>query len=461
MAAGDGTDNTGSTPALPDLPDTGADPNATFEKRQQLRDMLLALGLDLPASLTDLTATSTKLADLQKKSTQAIKDLMAAGIGLNHDNLSEKLANLVALQDQLKNVGDLFQGYATDYFNKQSGADKSSMTAAQAKKYLDPAGFKSWLDEQGFTGDRAAAELADYGAAKDAANAKLTDMTQTQAQTYLSREDYAKWLTSQNIAGDRYNAELMDYDKQNQSLTEPTKTQAAKYMDRNAYAAYLTNTLHYSGARLDVELKDFDAAKAGNTQVGDGTAPKSDNGAAARAESQAKLDAAYHGGSAQAFNKAMAQAAPSAVRLPTSQEFMSDFGNAFDAALGGIGTRPNTPGGGDIGGGITNELDFARRVMQPALMSQYMGELAKQAQPYQASEAEYGVAGQGTSAVSGADLAKYGINRSSVALPTLMPADFLKQHLTAEKIKMAYEGSSRGAGQYRSAGTGTTVAQRV
>ena len=54
-----------------------------------------------------------------------------------------------------------------------------------------------------------------------------------------------------------------------------------------------------------------------------------------------------------------------------------------------------------------------------------------------------------------------GVPREFIALPKLMPGDFLSKEMTPGNIKMLYEGSRRGAGSFASSGSGGTVARRV
>lgn len=444
--------------ASPDLGEFGdQDTSDAAQKRERLRELLALLGYDLPVSLTDLTTLSEKLTAIQKSAGDALKALMERpDLGKDTPGFVTKLENLIALQDQLEEVGSQFVEYANDYFAKD---DKSRMTESQAAKYLDRDSYSAWLKNNGFSGERLAAELADYDSVKGAQAAAKATMTPNQAARYLKRDEYEKYLTSVGgFTGDRLAAELKDYDEANKDLTQPTKTQAIDYMTRGEYSNYLSDVLHYSGARLNVEMKDYDAAHAQSTSAAkrgglgyQGEVGRAVQESAAAAELRAKMGQ---------FQQGMAGAAPRTPRVPTQEEFLADFDNAFDRALANVGE-----------GGGTNEMEFARRVLKPQLLSKYTAQLGAQAAPFRLS-GDGGVGGQGAGlpitsgggagagSIQG-NLAAFGIDRSSVVLPTIMPGDFLAGELTAGQIKLAYEGSSRGAGQFRSAGTGTTVARRT
>lgn len=222
------------------------------------------------------------------------------------------------------------------------------------------------------------------------------------------------------------------------------------------------------------------------------------------------------------FTKNMETTIKKTPRLPTAEEFLANFENAFNTVLSDLGSF----GSGGLG---PNEAEFARNVLMPALFSEYqarLGDIARTGQsPFrtayggaskQTSRSNIGQSSQTTgtrdsrsdqsgsqnqsgSSVSttvnpdGTVSTTYGNNSSGggysdnestrgnidnvenqsgvinenqtieedILLPKLMPEDFLKQVLTTGNVKGAYEGSRRGAGQFQSSGTGTTIARRI
>jgi hypothetical protein len=192
-------------------------------------------------------------------------------------------------------------------------------------------------------------------------------------------------------------------------------------------------------------------------------------------------------------------------RVPTGQEFLADFENAFNTALSGL--INGSTGLGPL------ESEFARNVLMPQIYSMYIAELGKIAKTGQSpfTTAPGGKSFQ-TSKSSGVETTAGGNSSSStgtktssgtttdqdgyvfkqscstsvndsqtesndvtkninkfesqtveedILVPKVMPLDFMKNLLTAGNIKAAYEGSRRGAGQGRGAGTGTVSARRI
>lgn len=220
------------------------------------------------------------------------------------------------------------------------------------------------------------------------------------------------------------------------------------------------------------------------------------------------------------FSELIRPPVPKVARLPTAEEFMADFDNAFATKLEGIG-------------GLNPEMArFARTEMAPMLLSKYtarLGDIAKTGQsPFyltevsreqrgigpgspagQALEAALGPGVQTPTRISAGGPTRIetvpggtvgsdegllalregqqsemlqrklsqvqqieaaqrqiedigqGIPREFIALPKIMPTQVLDELLTEQSIKVAFEGSRRGAGQFAGAGTGTTVARRV
>lgn len=210
------------------------------------------------------------------------------------------------------------------------------------------------------------------------------------------------------------------------------------------------------------------------------------------------------------FDKNMETYIKKTPRLPTGAEFLADFENAFNTRLSDLGAGF---GGLGSGGGLgPNEMEFARNVLFPALFGEYqsrLGDIAKTgASPFITapggkstvntrsssgqSSSSRGTTNRGTASSSSGSVSSgdgsvatggsedesstINFNRTEtesgnvnenqvleedILLPKVMPLDFLAEVLTPAAIKVAYEGSRRGAGSFQSAGTGATVARRV
>lgn len=207
------------------------------------------------------------------------------------------------------------------------------------------------------------------------------------------------------------------------------------------------------------------------------------------------------------FDKNMETTIKRTPRLPTAEEFLGDFENAFNTKLN---TLLATSGILGAAGGLgPNEAEFARNVLFPSLMAQYQGRLgaiAKTGQSpfrtadggssYSSSVSNFGQSSNSTGTRSrsgtetttskdsdGNSVTNSGPTSSTgnvndtettsghttdnqtiqedILLPKIMPMDFLDEVLTPGAVRVAYEGSRRGAGNFQSAGTGTTIARRV
>lgn len=194
------------------------------------------------------------------------------------------------------------------------------------------------------------------------------------------------------------------------------------------------------------------------------------------------------------FNKNMDTYIKRTPRIPTAEEFLSDFENAFNTKLAELS--------GGIGGLGSNELEFARNVLMPALFSEYQGRLgaiAKTGQsPFVTAPGGKSYSSSNTSSTSTGTTVKNSAGASQtvggksgapstqtesgrsqtdstetgnvsgtetieedILLPKVMPLDYLNEVLSPAVIKVNYEGSRRGAGQFQSSGTGATIARRV
>jgi hypothetical protein len=211
------------------------------------------------------------------------------------------------------------------------------------------------------------------------------------------------------------------------------------------------------------------------------------------------------------FDKNMDTYIKKTPRLPTGAEFLSDFENAFNTRLNDLLSGPGADGlAGSLG---PNEAEFARNVLFPQLFSQYqskLGQIAKTgASPFRTAPG--GKSTQTIRSRGGSSTNRHGTRDTSgggtrtstttddegnttttisdsgeggrenfnetdtestsidenqtieedILLPKVMPLDYLAEALTPAAIKVAYEGSRRGAGQFQSAGTGATIARRV
>ena len=203
------------------------------------------------------------------------------------------------------------------------------------------------------------------------------------------------------------------------------------------------------------------------------------------------------------FDKQMDTYIKRTPRIPTAEEFLSDFENAFNTKLAELGT---------FGGLGSNEMEFARNILMPALFSEYQGRLgaiAKTGQsPFRTApggkstsssrtnsnstgtsvenssgasdtvggSASSGPGGLQTGSTSGQQTRSGRDSTTThesgtvsgnetieedILLPKVMPLDYLNEVLSPAVIKVNYEGSRRGAGQFQSSGTGATIARRV
>lgn len=160
---------------------------------------------------------------------------------------------------------------------------------------------------------------------------------------------------------------------------------------------------------------------------------------------------------------------PSVQKLPTAEEFLGDYQNAFATHIEGLRS----------GGQLSNEeADFATNQLQNEYLQKYtarMGELAKTGvSPFTLGEItrEQRGVGAGTPAgaaldkalgpgvkepttISGlaADVSKQaqdigtGVSQEFTAQAVIKPLDFLTQTLSPTSIKLAYAGSQYGAGK--------------
>ena len=146
-------------------------------------------------------------------------------------------------------------------------------------------------------------------------------------------------------------------------------------------------------------------------------------------------------------------------RLPTAIEFLSDFNNAWAAAVGHLNAA---------GAGITNEmLDWANSNLKNDILQKYTAAMAAIAEkgnsPYYQGPASIvsttknsgtdtttqksTLDGTEVTGTQTRDVTAVNQEYESVAIPIVNPFDFIKQNLNAGQIKLEYEGARTGAGR--------------
>lgn len=162
------------------------------------------------------------------------------------------------------------------------------------------------------------------------------------------------------------------------------------------------------------------------------------------------------GGSSSSTTSTVTTRSP---RLPTAVEFLSDFNNAWAAAI-----QELNPAAGGITGDM---LDWANNNLKNDLMQKYTAALAAIAEkgesPYYQGPASITsttknsgtdtttnkttVDGTEVSGTQTRDVTAINQEYESVAIPRVNAYDFIKQNMNLGQIKLEYEGARSGAGR--------------
>lgn len=465
------------------IPEPPADNSPDTMSRDELRQMLAALGIDLPINTTDVTQTAEELAKLQ----QTLQDAIDASLG-GPDRVGppnpQRVKNLSDMQHAVQAASTKLQTYAYTAFTD----------AGKLPQDLSVSQLGSLFGDGLITRDTVAAKLGSLHYSPDDAellikgfekNAPVGDKAPTLSASTLQQlvksgvmgYNEAKSRLTGDLKYSGHDADLL------LALSKPDGPAATtgfssttiqgmladKQLTRDGAKMRLMRDQGYSDVDAEAVLKlweegdkakaEADAAKANPGQQLNNRGQRVDqlqaNQAASDAQAKAAATAATTpvGQLQQTFTPAyraqMAPALPNQPRLPTASELTQQYSYEYDSALNGIsGLSPD-------------EQMFAQGPMKSMLMSRYTGTLAGYNQAFIDDRAAGGnglqptnpilpnavankVARDGTLA---ATAAQYGVIQSSVMRPAVSASSFVGTHLTAGEIKNLYAGSSRGAGQ--------------
>lgn len=286
-------------------------------------------------------------------------------------------------------------------------------------------------------GSQTAAERAAQVAADAAANAGSSSAAST--------EDLDKWLRENGIPVPQTKADLMVVAQQ---LRDQIDAFNQAYPNGPMTGGGVLGTIGYGVARKNIQnLQDQLIGMA-----------------------EELWPSAYgQGSTAQQVSYVLRPPAPSIEKLPTAEEFLGDYQNAFSTQVSDLRAS----------GQLTSqEADFATNQLQSKFLQMYtgkMGDLAKSGvSPYtlgevtreqrgtasgtpagNALDAAYGTGVTtpttltGTSADVTAQTGEIGtgVAQEFTSQPVIKPLDFLQQTMTAASIKLAYAGSQYGAGK--------------
>lgn len=360
---------------LPPLPDSKDEDKFL---REDLRRLLAALGLELPTTPQDVLETGKLLASLQEQITKAlgIDPKTGANSAAPFPLEPEKQKNLESLQQQLGEAAMRFEVYSNMTYGEEADT-----------KVLSPDKIQSLLKAGLITKEGAFERLTK--------ESKLKDMD---AQLLIEEAEQAPELSVQTLQA----------------------ALASGAIDGSEFSQRLKD-LNYNPRDIQI-LQDMTASKQGGSKTpsipGQGQQP-----------SRPALGPDFDNYMRRAAAPARANAGP---KLPTREEFLSDYEHGFDSVVSGL--KGLTP----------DEMRFARTELAPMFLSEYNGALAKQAQPFKFSGGGGG-GGRSTGMMASP-------NDSKSIVPTIMPADFLSGRLTEATVKLLYEGSQRGAGSSGSRG---------
>lgn len=393
--------------APPVLPAPAAEEDNSAQEREQLRLLLLALGIDMPASLTDLSNTSKEIVKLQQQINAAMDAMderdVPGSIYTPNPETEAKRAALSDLQNNLHDAAGLFEKYASDYFGPKDTEAKalpqSTLLDAYSMGQLDRAQVTAKLKAQGYADD-------DIGTLIGMADANKASRSGGKPGPILGEDSL----------GNAYSKGLIDRGTLANKLTE----------------------LGYSGDDIRIILAQEDEARQDyieKQKSGQGyKGPPKGLGQYAAGDAYQNTQPKY----------------PRETQRVTAQQHLASFEDQFNAAL----TRA-VQGGNGIG---PNEEEFARNYIQPMLFTRYNNAIKgiKIGQTGKAYQVSGSGGGNSVTMANGAT-----VSRGVAGLYSPDASSLFDSELTAGRIKLLYEGSRKGAGQFQSSTTGETVARRV
>lgn len=414
--------------------------------REQLRAVLAALGFDLPVTMADVQEQATNFIKLQDQISQAYSEILqGAASGHMEPVDADRMKALADMQDKLQQASTLLQKYSYEQFTdagKLTDLGVGQIQQLYKDKILNEDQVLGRLGALGYRPADAALLLQSYQKNLGGEDTQPLSVSQIQALTkagIMSRDTARQKLVGLKYSTSDANALLKLIDDTGNAAgagTSGSPSQGVNTKDPYGVNRAATGNL-YGNTSTPSLSKNQPAIPKGVSPVG-------------------QLNNTFSN-----FQDMMQPSLPKVERLPTAQEFLSDFNNAFDTRINQLGLSPDVAA-------------FARSFVKSKMMSQYTGVLGSMAQggasPFQLTLVTPSERGAGAVSADPGIQAKIqrdgsiqsaaqaaGFTNEYVAMPKVMPLDFLNQELDAGTITMLYEGSRSGAGQGQDRGATQAV----
>ena len=460
------------------IPQPPAEPEKDAD-RETMRRLLAALGIDLPVNMTDIAAAVKELQGLQQKAVAAMAQLATTVPG--DPTRSEKLANLTSLTNQLATAGAKFQEYAFNYFGDKP---PSTRTTTSTGKSTDISGEAATSRSTQAITER---ERLQYIPGEQ--TAQLQEIFK-EFSVYMRppSPQVARLPSADEFLSDFNDAFSMVLADPNFQLGMSGLTPDQREFARTVYKEALLGK--YTGALGQLAMKGespFHLQEKAFEERFPGEAGAAVEAAKGKGVNEPTRISA--GGPTRIETQRGAQVAGRTVFVPgqtyrTSEDSITgrDRINESQTAASGSTTSSDagagSGGAGGKGGGgssSSSSSSISKTVsdIRSATTSQgvsrtsglstadilevEIGKTREQMSRVLAAAKE----GQDTAmlqkhldqllaiqeATRSAEERGEGVGREFIALPKIMPVDFLKQNMSPAEIKLLYEGSRRGAGQ--------------